>query len=250
MTDWWRRALAWGRFMVREYVRSGRVLVEIVAMVTAIWTLFWPRGSQAMSPEQFFTLAGLFVLALACYTTLMILRLGYHPQGSVVISRALGRSGYLSGLYLAALAIVALIYLSLSLIVLALHWRTPLFSIGTWLLGSLPLLLDAAIVAALMLLLVPLVVPGNVRLVVLGLVVLVLSQDRDILGRLPGQALLEPLQTILGLPLVVIFGGFNLAVGRVYNLTAIGILLGQALFVALLLACALLAFNRRELIFR
>ncbi|MBV9790330.1 MAG: hypothetical protein JOZ51_19220 [Chloroflexi bacterium] len=247
MSEWLYRFRKFTGFTVREYVRSGRIVIEILAMLAALWLLFWPRSSRPISSEQFFGLGGLVFLGISAYTTLIVMRMGYRPQNYVVLFRSLGRAGYLAGLYTATVLLVGMIYLLLSVLVAILHSNSLPFSFGGWLLGSLPLLLNVMIVAAFMTLTAPLVVSGRLRLVLLALVLLALSQDRDVLGDVVGGAL-GPIQTILGLPLMPVLGGFNLAVQHSLSLAALGIMLAQVVLAGLLLAVALLAFERRELI--
>jgi hypothetical protein len=248
INDWLRRSGVFARFTVREYVRSGRILVELLAMPIATWLFFWPNGAvRGLDPIWFFSMASVFMLLLSAYTAFAFMRLGNRPQGYVVLSRDLGRGGYLIGLYVANLAVIVVIYLLFSLLVY-LIWitRLPRISPGTWLLGSIPLLLNAAIVAALITLIAPLVLPNQPRLLILGLIVL--SLGGNVFRAFVNSATLRPLQALLAVPLLPILGGFELAAERTYTAAALITLAGQVLSILVLLGAALLAFERRELI--
>jgi hypothetical protein len=245
--------LAFAHFTLREYFRSGRVLVELAALAGVIGIIFWPRGAGGLDSGHFFSLAGLFVLALTLYTTYTLVGLGSRPQGYIVLARRLGRSGYLAGLYLASLAIVLAVYLLLSLLVVLIHrvLNPPVsLSVGGWLLGSVPLCLNMALVAAFVLLLTPLVMNNLARLVILALLVSALSGDPDALGKLPLGTVLQGLLALIRLPLTPLMSGFVLAVGQDYGGVAVEILLAQVILTASLLVLAFGAFDRRELILK
>ena len=246
-----RRALAFADFTLREYVRSGRIVVEAVAVLAAVWLLFWPRGSQGLEPGQFFVLGGLFLFILSAYTTLVMMRLGNRPEGYVLLVRPLGRTGYLLGLYLTAIAIVGVAYLALSGLAMAVQAGAgqPLrLDFATWALGSLPLLLDAALVAAFFTLLSALVLPADARLLVLALLVLAFSAD--LTGGLPSAPLtaLRPLQSLLSLPLLPATAGFALATAPVYDTVALRIIAGQAFLLVVVVGVAVWAFARRDIV--
>lgn len=244
------RLLRFTGFTLLEYLRSGRVAIEIIA-VLATWFIFLRRS---MNAEYFFSVVGVFTPALTLYTMAAFIGLGDRPQGYVLLSRGVGRMIYVLGLFLAACAVVAGAYGVISLAVAALNRPVDL-GLGGWLLGTLPLLLNIGLLAALMLMLSPLVFPTGWRLFVLGLIALAFSSNfigGTLLEAMPDalRSLLRAAQAILGGPLVPAFYGFQLAVTRDYSTaTAYANLLAQASLLVSLLGLALYAFSRRDLIF-
>jgi len=250
MINWLRRMLTLCRFTLREYIRSGRVLVELVAMPVVAWLFFWPNGAvKGLDPVWFFSMAGIFFVLLAAYTMFALVRLCSRAQGYVIISRELGRRGYLIGLYAAAIVIIVVVYLLFSALI-AIIWSTRphTLSLVGWLAGSLPLLLNAGIIAALVLLIAPLVLPTRPRLIILALLMVALSRNVDLFGHTAASVALRPVQALLGIPLLPALSGFALSAEGSYGIAAAGVLLGQLASIGVLLALALLAFDRRELI--
>jgi hypothetical protein len=250
MMPWMRRTLAFTRFSLQEYIRSGRILIEIIAMMIAVWLFFWPRGSVGAPTSKFFNLGGLFLLGLTIYTTASIMGLGNRPQGYVLLARRLGRRGYIMGLYLAALLVVLLVYLVLSLLFVGLGAGSGTLTMGlkSWVMGSVPLLLNVALLAAFMTLISPLVLSSGLRLLVLGFLAVALSTDVQKIGQFQIGTFLKPIQSLLALPLLPPMNAFELAIQQSYDRAAIGTLLGQLALTAALIAFALSAFDRRELI--
>lgn len=244
------RLLRFTGFTLLEYLRSGRVAIEIIAALS-LYAIFFRRP---MNAEYFFSVCGVFTPALTLYTMAAFIGLGDRPQGYVVLSRGVGRATYLLGLFLGAVAIVAGIY-GLLCIGVALLNRPPDLDMGGWVLGTMPLLLNIGLLAALMLMLSPLVLPTGWRLLVLGLIALAFSSNflgGQLLEALPEavRAVLRALQALLGGPLVPAFYGFQLAVTRDYSAaTAIANLLAQASLLISLLGLSIYAFTRRDLIF-
>lgn len=240
-----RRTLLFSAFTLLEYLRSGRILVELVATVIYFY-VFFRRQETPLGADQFFTNNGIFTLALALYAASTILGLGDRPQGYVVLTRRLGRTGYLLGLYLAVLSVVLGAYGLISL-GCALYNQPAGMTLGQWLLGSLPLALNVAIAAALLCLLSSLVFAPGWRLVVLGLLAAAFSSK--LLDRTFAQPLAAPLHTVLAAPLLPAFAGFELSVTRQYNSLSAALILAQILMTLGLLALALYSFGRRELVF-
>jgi hypothetical protein len=241
-----RRTLLFAGFTLLEYGRSGRVLVELAATAIYFYVFFRRLDGAPPSAEQFFTYNGIFTLALALYTTSTVLSLGDRPQGYVLLTRRLGRAGYLLGLYFAVLTIVLGAYGLVSL-GCAIYNRPEGLTPGQWLLGSLPLALNVVIAAAALALLSSLVFAPGWRLVALGLLALAFSSN--LLDRTFAQPLAAPLHTILAAPLLPAFAGFELAVTRQYSALSLALLLAQLLMALGLLALALYSFGRREIIF-
>lgn len=246
------RTMRFTGFTLLDYGRSGRILIELIA-VMAFFFIFLRRWGQGINGEYFFTVVGIFMLVLTFYTTSAVIGLGDRPQGYVVLARRLSRSSYLIGLYLATLCIVMGIY-GLVCIATAIHNPPFDLSLRGWVLGTLPLSLNAGILTALLMMLSPLVFPSGWRLFVLGLIAVAFSSNfigGPLLASLPEvvQRLLQSAQTILSWPLVPAFSGFALSLSRDYSGSAPVILLAQLSLLAALLGLALYAFSRRDLIF-
>src|SRR5919112_884135 len=105
-----RRIVIFARLSLTEYVRSGRVLIELTLAI-AFWGLFFQNPRGFVTLDQVFQLSGIFTLLLTLYTTSAMLSLGDRPQGYIVLTRPLGRRGYLLGLYIAAVLVVWLTFL-------------------------------------------------------------------------------------------------------------------------------------------
>lgn len=244
------RLLRFTGFLLLEYLRSGRVAIEIIALLSVYWIFF----RRTMNAEYFFSVCGVFTPVLTLYTMAAFIGLGDRPQGYVLLSRGVGRAIYLLGLFLGAFVIVAGAYGLICLIVAAFNRPTDL-NLGGWVLGTLPLLLNIGLLAALMLMLSPLVFPTSWRLFVLGMIALAFSSNfigGQLLEALPEtmRSMLRAAQAILGGPLVPAFYGFQLAVTRDYGtFTAIANLLAQASLLVSLLGLSIYAFARRDLIF-
>lgn len=244
------RLLRFTGFTLLEYLRSGRIAIEIVALL-AVFFIFLRRP---MNAQYFFSVLGVFTPALTLYTMAAFIGLGDRPQGYVLLARGIGRGTFLLGLFFGACTIVAGAYGLLCLATAGLNRPVDL-GFGDWLLGSLPLLLNIGLLAALLLMLSPLVFPTGWRLVVLGLIALAFSSNfigGTLLVALPDavRSVLRALQALLGGPLVPAFYGFQLAVTRDYSTpTAIANILAQASLLVSLLGLSIYAFARRDLMF-
>ncbi|WP_129671882.1 hypothetical protein [Candidatus Chloroploca sp. Khr17] len=244
------RLLRFIGFSLLEYLRSGRVAIEIIAALL-IYAIFLRRPMDA---TYFFNVVGIFTPLLTLYTMAIVISLGDRPQGYVVVSRGIGRATFLLGLFFTAWTLVFGTYGLVSLIVALLNPPAEL-DLLNWLLGTLPLLLNIGLLAALMLLLSPLVLPTGWRLFILSLIALAFSGNfigGQLLNALPEamRSLLRALQALLGGPLVPAFYGFQLAVTRDYSsATALANLFAQTSLLVSLLGLAIYAFARRDLIF-
>jgi hypothetical protein len=68
MIDWMRGIHTLCRFTLREYIRSGRVLAELMAMPVVAWLFFWPNGAvKGLDPVWFFSMAAIFFVLLAAH---------------------------------------------------------------------------------------------------------------------------------------------------------------------------------------
>ncbi|HEX9373150.1 MAG TPA: hypothetical protein VF897_19210 [Roseiflexaceae bacterium] len=246
------RTLRFAAFTLVEYARSGRILVELIAGMIFFY-VFLRRWTSAPSPQYFFSATSLFTLALSFFTASTVMGLGDRPQGYLMLAGRLGRAGYLVGLYLATQAIVGGVY---GLICLATALYNPVqgLDMRNWVLGSIPLLLNAALLCALLTLLAPMVLPATGRLAVLALVAVAFSGSLiggQTLADLPAPLTLalSVLRTILSTPLLPAFTGFELAVTRQYDGIAFAIPLAQLSLALGLLSLAVYVFGRREIIF-
>jgi hypothetical protein len=246
------RTARFAAFTLVEYARSGRILIDLLAGVIFFY-LFLRRFDSSPTPEYFFSINSLFTLGLSFYTASAIMGLGDRPQGYLILSRRLGRGGYILGLYLAILAVVWGIYVLVSLATRIYNPVDGLALLG-WLQGSLPLLLNVALLNALLILLAPMVLPATGRLAVLALVAIAFSGNLisgQTLAGLPGPltTAISVLRTIFSTPLLPAFTGFSLAVNRQYDMVAYAILFAQLSLTLGLLSLAVYVFSRREIIF-
>jgi uncharacterized membrane protein len=242
------RTLLFTLFTLIEYMRSGRIWIELVATV-AFYAVFL-RGQ--LNAEKFFSLVGIYSLVLTIYTMSAIISLGDRPQGYIVLARRVGRAGYVLGLYCSALLILLLVYAVLSTLTATISDLTDL-PLNGWLLGSLPLLLNVGLMSALILMLSPLIFSAGWRLFVLGMIALTFSGNflgSATIEQFPSlaQGVLRTLQTILGWPLVPAFSGFALSLSRDYSGNAPVILVAQASLLVALLSLSIYTFSRRELL--
>ena len=242
------RTMRFVMFTLTEYARSGRILIELLAALVFFYIFLWRGVAQ---PEYFFSATGLFTLVLTFSTVAASQSLGDRPQGYLILVRRIGRSAYLLGLYTAAMLIVLALYVLISLAG-ALTQRLG-FNARAWLLGSIPLLLNVAMLGAMLTLLAPMVLPSGWRLTILALVAIAFSGSLlggPLMQRLgPIATALEVLRTIFSTPLLPAFTGFALSLSRDYSGIGVAIPLAQLSLTLSLLALALYAFARRELIF-
>jgi hypothetical protein len=243
------RTLRFVAFTLTEYARSGRILVELLASVVFFYLFLWRWTAQT---DYFFSTAGLFALGLTFSTISAMQNLGDRPQGYLLLVRQIGRGAYLLGLYLAALLVVLVLYVLISLGVVILQ-RIMGLDARTWLLGTIPLLLNVALLGALLTLLAPMVLSAGWRLAVLALVAIAFSGNLlggPAMARLgPIATALDVLRTIFSTPLLPAFTGFALSLSQNYSGINLAIPFAQLSLTLSLLALAVYAFTRRELIF-
>ena len=239
-------------FTLSEYLRSGRIVIELAATAAAYY-LFFRRWTLPMTPDYFFSTVGLFTLGLTVYTGSTILALGDRPQGYVTLARRLGRGPYLIGLYLSVLVVSWGVYGVICLLIALTNPVSGLDIVG-WMLGTLPLLLNLAMLAALLTLLTPIVLPAPWRLTVLALVALAFSGN--LIGGSTMSSLPEPvalaldvLRTVLSTPLLPAFTGFAISVSRDYSGASAVVPVAQLFLVIGLLSLAVYSFAQRELLF-
>lgn len=248
-----RRTLRFTSFILLEYLRSARILVEIVS-IPVFYFIFLRR--EEMNAEYFFAVTGVYTPLLTLYTMSVIIGLGDRPQSYMLLVRRLGRAGYLMGLFLATVAVVAATYGVICLMTGIINSPVDLDP-RSWILGTLPLMLNVALLAALLLMLSPLVFPTGWRLFVLAMIALAFSGN--ILGGTFREQLatnfpallnvIGGIQAVLSWPLVPAFSGFALALSRDYSGSAPVVLLSQISLLISLLGLSIYAFIRRDLIF-
>ncbi len=234
-------------FTLTEYVRSGRILVELAATI-GFWTIFLrDHGLAPIALDQFFSQASVFTLLLTLYSVSSLMSLGERPQSYLLLTRPLGRSGYLVGLYVTALIIVGLMFGLLT--TLTLIFNRPLdFAWLELLKGALPLLLNVALFASLMVLLSPLVLANSLRLLILALLAIALYSQAWHLW--PFFRFIEPLQSLLSWPIYPVLRGFRLAATRDFSGGNIYVPLAQLALAFVLLLAALASFRQRDIILR
>ncbi len=170
-----RRLSTWVGFVLSEYGRSGRIVIELVLTI-AMWGLFFQRQAVPISMANMFSITGLFSMALAMYSTSALLSMADRPQSYVVLTRPLGRRGFLLGIYLAAVLLVWLMVALVLALTVAVN-RPESFTARGLLLGAAPVLLNVALLAAVMLLLSSLVVKNITRLIVLAVLAIALYSN-------------------------------------------------------------------------
>ncbi|NTV62213.1 MAG: hypothetical protein HGA65_01580 [Oscillochloris sp.] len=248
------RTLRFTGFTLLDYIRSGRVALEVIATLVVFFVFLRRVSNVSMNAEYFFSVTGVYTPILTLYTTAAFIGIGDRPQGYVLLSRGLSRGSYLLGIFLSALAIVAGSFGILSLMAALFNRPLDLDLVG-WLSGALPLLLNVGLLSALMIMLSPLVFPTGWRLFVLGLIALAFSSNfigGPIFESLPDlvRSLLRAAQSLLGGPLVPAFYGFQLAVTRDYATgTAVANIFAQISLLISFLGLAIYSFSRRDLIF-
>lgn len=256
MTRLIKQAFRLAGFTLLEYLRSGRVLLEAAAIVACYVALLRPTGTP-MSAGYLFTVLGIFSPLMAIITTSYMIGLGDRPQGYIVLAHNVSRGTYLTGFFVAAVTVALGMYGTLCLLA-ALTNRATDLDLAGWMLGTLPLVLNVGLAAALTLLLSPLVLGTGWRLFVLALVAIALSSN-VIGGPVINQLTeinpllvdgLQAIQTILSGPLVPVFYGYQLSVSRNFtHLSAWSNLLAQCSLLLAFLGLARYAFNQRDLLF-
>jgi hypothetical protein len=238
------RLLVFIRFTLAEYVRSGRFLIELMATVV-FWTLFLRQYQVDL--QQFFSITGIFTLLLTLYTTSSLLSLGERPQGYLMLTRPLGRNGYLLGHYVVAVIVVAIMF---GVVALLTRIVAPPFdwSVAELFKGALPLLLNVGLLAALLVLLSSLVLSNTLRLTLLAVLAIALYSNAWHLW--PGFRFIEPLQSLFSWPIYPAIAGFRLATTREFGSEGPYIMLAQLALTVLLVSLALSSFKRRDIILR
>lgn len=241
------RIATFARFAFAEHIRSGRILIELAGTV-AFWTVFFrDRGLAPLTLDVFFSLASIFALLLTLYTSSTLLSVGERPQGYLLLTRPLGRHGYLLGLYLVACFVALLMFAALT----TLTWlfNRPLdFSMLELAKGSLPLVLNIALAAALMTLMSALVLPNVLRLGILAILAITLYSQTWHLS--PVFRYIQPIQSILSWLIYPPLRAFRLASTRDFGATDVYVFAGQIVLTSILLGLALFSFSRRDVILR
>jgi hypothetical protein len=246
------RVIALTFFTGIEYLRSWRIGGDILATIGFCYLFFVADWGGVLDVPHFFSFTSIFLFIISLYTMSATLSLADRPQSYLLLSRKLGRAGYLMGLYLHASMMIFASYLFISL------WGWLFGGVDLhvidWLIGSLPLLLNTLLFLALLLLLSPLVFSTGWRLFVLSLFALAFSGSfftGTAQNPFPQwlQSVLQGLQTLLSFPLVPAFSGFALAIEHEVSLYAAIVIVAQFSLLVALLGLAFFAFSRRELMF-
>ncbi|HZG66438.1 MAG TPA: hypothetical protein VEZ12_06825, partial [Herpetosiphonaceae bacterium] len=162
-----------------------------------------------------------------------------------ILTRPLGRRGYLLGLYCAAVLVVFLAFLVI--LGLTIFVNRPVdFGVRDLLFGSIPTLLNVALLGALMILLSSLVLKNTPRLLMLAVIAIALYTNSWPQAR--SNRLLSSLQAIFSWLLIPAMRGFQLAQTRTLADGGLAILFAQVAMTVLLLSLATIAFARRDLI--
>lgn len=246
------QTLQFASFTLAEYARSGRILIEAIVAVVCTIVFFRPEGSLPASPEYFFSIAGAFSLALCFYSSSAIFGLGDRAQSYLLLVHGLKKSSYLIGLFVAVTCVVAAAYGLLCLMVAIINPIAGLDMRG-WILGSVPLLLNVSLLAALLTLLAPMVLTAGWRLLSLALVALAFSGSLisgPTMALLPEAiaTIMSVLRTIFSAPLLPAFTGFALSVSRDYSGISATVPFAQLALTIGLLVLAVVIFRRRELV--
>lgn len=250
------RTLYFSLFTLIEYVRSWRILVEFLATGIFFYGFFVQHwGSAERDGELFFNLTCIFLMLLTFYTTSSVLSLADRPQGYLVLSRRIGKTGYLLGVYLAGMNILSTLYglIMIAATVVGDKHGAHRFDLNQWFLAAPPLLLNVALLMAFLFLISPFVLASGWRLFLLFLIALALSGNfisgpvREKLSPLM-RNLLSSAQTLLSWPLVPILSGFSLTLNSEHGFHAIVILIAQCSLLVSILGFALYLFSKRELL--
>ncbi len=235
------------RFLFADHVRSGRILVELGGTI-AFWAVFLRSSlSSPLTLDVFFSTSSIFTLLLTFYTASALLGVAERPQGYLLVTRPLGRRGYLLGFYIVAVLVALLMYVLLT--VLTFIFNRPLdWSFVEWAKGGVPLVLNIGVVAALMTLMSSLVLQNRERLVVLAVLAVTLYSQTFHLRSF--FRFIQPIQSALSWLIVPPLRAYQLAITRAFEATDVFVLLGQIGLTAALLGLALWAFSRRNVILR
>lgn len=256
-------------FTIIEYVRSGRIALELIASGAFFYLFFFRHREDALDIEHFLMLTSIFSLVLTIYTMSSVISMGDRPQCYVLLAQRLKRSNFLVGLYVSALLLVICMYILISISTIALYGLEQV-NVGLWALSSVPLMLNVGLFMALLLILSPLVFSTGWRLFFLGIIALAFSRNFDIsgdFGQLPSplrellsilplalssslvSPILESMQTILSWPLIPSFSGFVLATSPEVSIRALLIIVAQTSLLIALLSISTFAFSRRDIVF-
>ncbi|GAB4111376.1 MAG: hypothetical protein Fur005_21240 [Roseiflexaceae bacterium] len=246
------QAFQYAGFVLYEYARSGRMLIEVLATAACMLVFFRPQVTPP-TPEYFLTIAGVFSLGICLYSASAIFTLGDRITSYLALAHGLRRSSFLLGLYL---SIVLLAAASYGLLCLAIAVINPVagLDIRGWVMGSIPLLLNVTMLAALLTLLTPMVLSAGWRLLTLAFVALAFSGNLitgPTMAALPAPVAttLDVLRTIFSAPLLPAFTGFAVSVTRDYSNGSLLTPVAQAVMTIVLLVVAVRVFRRREVFF-
>lgn len=250
MIAWMNRVGNLTLFLLDDYRRSWKFLVELAGLVIVIWVFFWPRSTRGLEGEQFFTITGIFLLVQSAYTCGVFAMSGRNPRALLFLTRKVGKDGFMASLFAASLAMSTTVFAILTTCVFLLNWvmgQQILMTPGGWVRGTLPLALNVAMIQAFVLLVSPSVLPAWPRIAILGFLAVTATPD---LRHVASQPALEVLMNVLyglgALLLTPLLSGLSLSISMRYGDGSLSILLWQGIDAALLLGTALAIFSRRE----
>ncbi len=231
------KTLRMGQMVVAEYVRSGRLLPELLLLVAAV--AFLRLG--APSPIIASLAVGVAAILLAILITYRTTTWANGSLGYMLIARPLGRIGYLLGTLLASWLMVEVCFLVLRLAA----WPALPVGGGDLLRTALPMALALSLVVVVVAFLSPLVA-GSEWLRTGFIVLLALSVYRDDLGQW-NEWVRRGLQAFWMTFAVPVLGALNLSAEWGYAMPTrwlVGVTLVETV---LILAAMLIFFSQREL---
>ncbi len=232
---------------IAEYLRSLRWLVEFGLAALAYVLYFRQPGLDAQGFTTGLHLFGGICVAVAAQG---IYAMADREQGMLLLTRRIGRSGYLLA-HLLTVVIIAIAGCGLLSAAVALTAPVAGLTLADWGFAVLPLVLNIVLLAAMVLLLTPLVLAPGWRLLILLAAMLAFSGTLiggQTLAALPAPLvlLLDVLRTIFAVPLLPFFSGYEIGVtGDRANAPVL--LATQSLMALGLVALVLTIFARRDL---
>ena len=248
---WRAPTLVVARHALASYARSGWLWGEVTLVLVLFVALFdFPGSGDA---GYFFGMAGRVLGAEAVLGTAILVVRALRAGAYLPLGRLTARAPYLRGLLLAACVVRVPLYLLLLALyigahglpqpgtTLALHTPTLAAALPATLYGSLGLLANCWVLAALTAALAPPVGTRREVIYVLGWLVLALAAVQPL-------GLPDALATLVQLPLLPLVQGFDLGISGTLDWAAVIALLADAAFVAALAWLAELRFARRDLL--
>lgn len=244
-------------FLLRDYVRSKRIFFEI--LVTLIFISLAIVRKYLDRSDSFFSVTSVLLAVTALVTMISFTSSAFHPRGYPLLMRPAGRTGYVLAHYLATIIIVFGMYLLISIAAGIFRPAADLTLLG-WLEGSVPLLLNVALIAAATLLFSPLLVSSAWRLGALVALALALSGTAGRIRFAPDSEplvdlfprgvvdFLEAVRSVPGWVLTPVLRGFDLAATHHFGLEAVLTITAQLSLVCALVGLCVYIFRRRDIV--